>query len=588
VKIKESIEKIIGIIFNNIGKFKLVYQIIFGVFIGILSTYLYTHQIFEKIELLTLDRRFRLRPRIESSPQIIHVDMSEDSIQAIGRWPWPRSWHAAITSILSEYKPKMIIYDVVFSEKETEENDLVFEEAIKQAGNVYLGLLYNTATTDYRDLYKGGGIKSVLFPLERLSAAAKGIGHLNAMPDTDGTIRRIPPVVEYKGKKTFHISIRSSLDLLGVKEDDVRLNSENNILEIKNKDGKLIQIPLDRDNQLIINWIDKWGKEFKHFSYIDVITSYNSIKEGKAPIIDLNIFKDKILLIGLTASALVDIKPTPIQNAYPAVGANAAVVNSFITGDFIKMHKAKDEIFIIFALSILVSLLLFRVRPINGMMLTILIVISYITLATMTFNIYKTWVTIAYPVGSVLISYVLIALYTQVAATVERNKLFKQATRDGLTNLYNVRHFNLLIEAEFRMLKLNPNKKAAVIMSDIDNFKKINDTHGHQVGDLILKEIAKIFQSSVRQVDIVARYGGEEFVVLLPGAGKKDATDVAERIRVSVENKKFKFGDNFYTATVSFGVNEYTNDATKDDIIRKADEALYKAKTTGKNRVVIA
>ncbi len=123
-------------------------------------------------------------------------------------------------------------------------------------------------------------------------------------------------------------------------------------------------------------------------------------------------------------------------------------------------------------------------------------------------------------------------------------------------------------------------------MSDIDNFKKINDTHGHQVGDVILRDVAKVFQSNCRQIDIVARYGGEEFIVLLPGAGKKEAVDVAERIRLGVENKKFKFKDKHYTATISLGVNEYTNEEIKEDIIRKADSALYRAKTTGKNKVV--
>ncbi|MCK4462713.1 MAG: diguanylate cyclase [Candidatus Omnitrophica bacterium] len=583
---RERFARIFYFIFEKGAKYKIVAHLLFGILVGTFITHLYNSHILQRLELITLDSRFRLRPSISASTRIIHIDMSEDSIQAIGRWPWPRNWHAAITSMFSEYKPRMIIYDVIFSEEGAPENDAVFSESIRQAGDVYLGLTYNTGESSSKDFYRGGGIKSVLEPLKIFKDVVKGVGHLNVMPDPDGTIRRIPPIIEYENKRTFHISVKSSLDLLGIKEKDINFNPDRNLVTLKMAQDEIIKVPLDRNNQLIINWVARWGKAFRHFSYIDVIKSYKAIQENRIPIIDLNIFRDKILLIGLTASGLIDIKPTPIQNAYPAVGANAAVINSFLNRDFIKIPTKKEEILLIYLISIFVSLLLFRVRPINGMILTALIVIVYLTLSVLTFNVYNTWITIIYPVAAILLSYGFIALYTQIAAAIERNRLFSEATRDGLTNLYNIRHFNLLLEAEFKNLKLIKSKKTSIIMSDIDNFKKINDTYGHQVGDVILRDTAKIFQSNCRQIDIVARYGGEEFIILLPGAGKEEAVDVAERIRQGVENKKFKFKDKHYTATISFGVNEYTNEENKEDIIRKADGALYRAKTTGKNKVV--
>lgn len=585
---REKFAKAFDFIFERGAKYKIIAHFLFGILVGAFITHLYNSHILQRLEFISLDSRFRLRPTISASNQIIHIDMSEDSIQAIGRWPWPRNWHAAITSILSEYKPRMIIYDVIFSEEDKPENDAMFSEAIKQAGDVYLGFIYDTGEISSKDFYRGIGVKSVLEPLKIFKDVAKGVGHLNVIPDPDGTIRRIPPVIGYKNKKTFHISVKSSLDLLGIKEEDINFNPDRNLITLKKAQGEIIEVPLDRNNQLIINWVARWGKAFRHFSYFDVIRSYKAIQENRTPIIDLNIFRDKILLIGLTASGLIDIKPTPIQNAYPAVGANAAVINSFLNRDFIKTPTKKEEILLIYLIGIFVSLLLFRVRPINGMMLTVLIVVVYLTLSILTFNIYNIWITIIYPVAAVLLSYIFIALYIQIAAAIERNKLFREATRDGLTNLYNIRHFNLLLEAEFKNLRLIKNKKSSVIMSDIDNFKKINDTHGHQVGDVILRDVAKIFQSNCRQIDIVARYGGEEFIVLLPGAGKKEAIDVAERIRLGIENRKFKFKDKHYTATISLGVNEYTNEESKEDIIRKADNALYRAKTTGKNKVVAA
>jgi len=514
--------------------------------------------------------------------------MSEDSIEAIGRWPWPRKWHAALTAMLSEYKPRMIIFDVVFSEKGIEENDILFRDAIEKAGDVYLGFLYNTIGTNYEDFYRGEDIESVLRPIPMFREAARGIGYVNVIPDSDGIIRRIPPIIDYENKSTYHISVISSMDLLRVKKENLRIDFKKKTLILKTDENETITVPLDRKGELIINWVARWGKAFKHYSYFDVIKSYKAIKEGKKPKIDLNLFRNKILLIGLTASALIDIKPIPIQNAYPAVGANAAIVNSFLTKNFIGRPKEKEEIALIYFISIVMSLLLFRVRPINGMMLTVLALTFYLLLSVFVFNAYGTWITVAYPIASILLCYVLIALYTQVAATIERNKLFREATRDGLTGLYNIRHFNFLFDVEFRSLKLNKNRKGTIIMSDIDNFKKINDTYGHQVGDAILRDVAKAFKGCCRQIDIVARYGGEEFVILLPGAGKKEALDVAERIRQSVESKKFKFKDKHYTVTVSIGLSEFEDDSDKNDMIRRADEALYRAKTTGKNKVVAA
>ena len=124
-------------------------------------------------------------------------------------------------------------------------------------------------------------------------------------------------------------------------------------------------------------------------------------------------------------------------------------------------------------------------------------------------------------------------------------------------------------------------------MADIDNFKQANDTFGHQAGDSILREMAQVIQSRCRQVDVVARYGGEEFIVMLSGAKAKDAADVAEKIRAAVEARKFRFGDSSYNTTISLGVAEYSEDRTKEDLIARADRALYNAKRSGRNRVCV-
>ena len=156
-------------------------------------------------------------------------------------------------------------------------------------------------------------------------------------------------------------------------------------------------------------------------------------------------------------------------------------------------------------------------------------------------------------------------------------RYFKElAIRDGLTGLYNHRFFQTALQAE---VTKQDNTSISLLMIDIDDFKFLNDTHGHQAGDQVLIELADILSSSIRDTDIAARYGGEEFTVILPGIGPKEAFKVAERIgnRVKAKGK----------CTVSIGVSSLPEHAsTIEDLIRGADQALYRAKSLSKDRAI--
>jgi diguanylate cyclase len=122
-------------------------------------------------------------------------------------------------------------------------------------------------------------------------------------------------------------------------------------------------------------------------------------------------------------------------------------------------------------------------------------------------------------------------------------------------------------------------------MSDVDHFKHFNDTYGHQLGDLVLKDVANTLKSSVRSSDIAARYGGEEMVLLLRSASLKDGLNIAEKIRKAVENYELKDRNSSYKVTISLGVSIFKATDNADGVIKRADEALYKAKESGRNRV---
>ena len=524
---------------------------------------LYIFNAFERLELLTLDYRFLLRQPKTITPEIVFIDMAEDSITAIGRWPWPRKWHAALVRALSDYHPRIIAFDVLFSESQDEQDDASFEEAIREAGNVYLPVLYNLKEQDVRYLARPGNILSVIRPIERFGKYLKGTGHLNAIPDPDGVLRRVPAFIEYQGERMYQFGLTIGLDMALVFK----------------------KIPLDSNNQFIINWQSGWGKEARHYSYIDVIRSYAAIKEGSKPLINLNEFRGKICLIGLTASGLTDIKPVPIEKTYPAIGINAMIINSVTSGGFIYEVPRPVNILLIILLSVLITLYLSNVRLVSGILLAIVGMFGYAIFSLAVFKFFNILVLTFYPMLAIFLSYSLTSVYAQIIQTIERSRLFKQATRDPLTSIYNIRHFNLLLDAEFRNASLFKFRHFALIMADVDNFKHINDTYGHQEGDAILKEVARIIRSKCRQMDVVARYGGEEFIVMLSGAREGDAAEIAEKIKAAVADKKFKFMDTAYNVTISLGVAEFSREKDKDELVNKVDKALYNAKHEGKNRV---
>ncbi len=184
-----------------------------------------------------------------------------------------------------------------------------------------------------------------------------------------------------------------------------------------------------------------------------------------------------------------------------------------------------------------------------------------------------------------------------VGKAVERRALIKGvrkkdyykalAITDGLTGIYNHRYFYELLERELVRTQRYP-QSVSLLMIDIDDFKSYNDARGHLAGDEILRKVALVLSRAVRQVDIVARYGGEEFGIILPQADKEGASTLARRLRGIMEKTKFE-GEEVLPRghlTISLGVATYPEDAkSREELIQRADEALYEAKRLGKNRV---
>lgn len=164
-----------------------------------------------------------------------------------------------------------------------------------------------------------------------------------------------------------------------------------------------------------------------------------------------------------------------------------------------------------------------------------------------------------------------------------QEKLEKMASIDHLTGIYNRHKFEELFNIEEERT-LRYGSPLSIMMFDIDHFKKVNDIYGHDIGDLVLKNVVDIINKQIRQTDIFTRWGGEEFVILCPGINGEEASLLAGKLRHELEVHSF---DKVGTITASFGVSSYEKNESKDRLLKRVDNALYQAKETGRNRVVI-
>jgi diguanylate cyclase (GGDEF)-like protein len=186
-------------------------------------------------------------------------------------------------------------------------------------------------------------------------------------------------------------------------------------------------------------------------------------------------------------------------------------------------------------------------------------------------------------------------LAQQAALSIENVDLHqairRQAMTDGLTGLSNHRRFQEVVAAEVERSKRFP-QELSLVMLDIDNFKRVNDTYGHLQGDLVLREVAHVLRESSREIDEPARYGGEEMAVALPQTGVQGAYEFAERVRRRIEALELPLldGRGKLKVTASFGAAALNGTVPydKDELVAAADAALYRAKRSGKNRTELA
>lgn len=173
------------------------------------------------------------------------------------------------------------------------------------------------------------------------------------------------------------------------------------------------------------------------------------------------------------------------------------------------------------------------------------------------------------------------------AISIENANFYRRAITDRMTKLYNHHQFEKTLEEYIQKAENSEINPFSLVIFDIDHFKSFNDTYGHLQGDIIIKDIAKILLSEVRECDYPARYGGEEFIVILPDTSLDEAEKFASRLRRNIEEYEFPGDNKVLHCTVSLGVAEYSQKYVKNnsDMVSYVDRALYDSKENGRNRV---
>ncbi len=437
---------------------------------------------FEVVELKALDhlvRRYAEPANADSNLVLLAID--ESSLEAFGRWPWPRDRYGYVVRYLKQAGARAVVFDVMFFEPDenAEEFDQSFADDMRAADNVFLPMLFQAephpissdlqarATLNVelpesdRAAERQAGVKP---PIPLLAQRARGLGVINLSADADGPTRRIPLLGQMSGQFVPHLSLAVARYVLGA--DGISL-----------KDGRVqigsISVPLDADGQLLIRWHGSLEETYhvRKYSIGRVLQAFAQQQKGERPGLDATLFKDKVVFIAGTAAGLYDLRVTPFSSATPGVLIHMAALDNLLHGQGLQAAPAW------FALTVLVVLclasagtfMLFRSYPVK-FGVTLGLAVAYYGLVAHAFEGHARWLELVFPE-------VALALTFGTAATVEyvtegKQRRLMRAAFDKYMSSEVVEEIMRNPEA----IKLGGEKKEiSILFSDIAGFTTISE-----------------------------------------------------------------------------------------------------------------
>lgn len=367
-------------------------------FFGILLLSFSFSRVFDGFEYSTLDFRYRARPQEPINENIVIIEIDNNSIEKLGKWPFLRNYHALLVKILKTMGAKTIVFDMIFSD--TQKGDDEFAEAARSSEAVFLPYVFdfNKDNPDKTCLYAkeyGEGV------IENLRNAAKGTGFINVIADIDGKIRAIPFFAKYKDVYYPHIAARVALNDMGYNFETAKIIPGKALVASGN-----FVIPLEKYSSLMINYPGVWKNTFRHYSYVDVIQSYLSAMTGQNPVMDLSKLKNAVCFVGVTAEPYLDAQASPLELAYPSAGIHASVYNGIIQKRFITRFNKWWNLFILILTWLSTIHITGKIKKRFAPLSVLFIMTGYLFVSVVFFNFWRIWIDVFYPLITIAVVYV--------------------------------------------------------------------------------------------------------------------------------------------------------------------------------------
>lgn len=591
-------------IFNLVAYFLITASILFAVLL--LANNSMIASFFNDSENKSFDYRQSLLVKhrhLKPSKDIVIIAIDDGSYEYIldkfGEWPISRNIYSKIIDRVEADKPKAVIFDLMFikSFKMDVNADNMLANTMEKYGNVYTAINFDNQSADVRtpvvlpermsinlvndskrmDIEKNFGFSNCRAIIPQILNSDTKVGMININRSEDGIIRQVPMFAYYNGEYYPHLTLMAGLDILnGNLITDYHID-KNSVLNV----GKS-KIPMTDTGEVVLNWYGPSLRTYKNIPFHKLIKSIDGDET-----IEKYDFKDKIVLVGTTASSLFDTKSVPIDKIYPGVEIHATYMNNLLDNSFIKKSSATTNAMIILLLVLTVSFIVFKsTSAIFATTSTVLLASAYYLASYYVMSWFNLWIEVVVPLFVTLLTFAISYLAKYLLKSRDFEYQYRLATTDGLTELYNHRYFQDTLKKQLDLAR-RYEQEFSLIIVDIDFFKKFNDTYGHQVGDAVLRTVAQILKKNTRATDYVCRYGGEEMSIILPQTSKKEAMINAQRICDAVAKTPLKVNSNTeVNITISLGVSTFSQDGdTPQKLIECADKALYYAKEHGRNQV---
>ena len=438
--------------------------------------YLSNARFFEVLEEKTLDMRFALRGKIDPGLETVIAAIDEKSINKLGRFPWSRSTWGRVVDRLTADGAKVIVFDVIFSEKENARSDDLLQRAIQRNGRVILpivfdftasGLTESGFTSQKVDVVTASAYavtrhvdepfvplkaKMVLPPLSRFSSAAKALGQINMIPDGDGTLRWEMLAIEYQGDYYPPIGLQAARLYLGLGPESLVFDHLGSVSL-----GDTV-IPTDRYGRMLINYRGPDGT-FPLYPVSDIL-------DGTSPV---GTFKDKIVLIGPTALGIYDLRVTPFTANMAGIEKHASVVDNILHRDF--LHRTETGVLpLVFLFAIVLGMTLPRLGAKSGAAIFLAFFAGYLGIVHYLFVAKGIWFNLVYPASALFFGYT-----SQTAYRFFTEERRARDIRKMFSSYVSKRIVDELIRDPSKAKLGGDRKEITVLFSDIRGFTSFSE-----------------------------------------------------------------------------------------------------------------